>query len=88
MNQNRPSFRLTDAGLFRQQAYIDGQWCDAENHRIIEVTDPASGAVIGTVPAHGRRRDGERLRGQCRHAGLAGQNGQGARRVLRSGTNS
>ena len=53
MNQNPPSFRLTDAGLFRQQAYIDGQWCDADNHRVIQVTDPAGGAVIGTVPGMG-----------------------------------
>ncbi|MDR3685038.1 MAG: NADP-dependent succinate-semialdehyde dehydrogenase [Geothrix sp.] len=53
MNQNPPSFRLTDGGLFRQQAYIDGRWCDADSQGVIQVTDPASGMVIGTVPRMG-----------------------------------
>lgn len=39
--------------LLRQQIYINGQWCDADGGEVIEVTDPASGKVIGTVPKAG-----------------------------------
>jgi succinate-semialdehyde dehydrogenase/glutarate-semialdehyde dehydrogenase len=41
---------LKDAGLFRQQAFIDGQWCDADNGASFAVTNPATGAVLGTMP--------------------------------------
>ena len=36
---------LRDAGL------IGGQWVAAENGATLDVTDPASNAAIGTVPA-------------------------------------
>jgi succinate-semialdehyde dehydrogenase/glutarate-semialdehyde dehydrogenase len=39
--------------LLRQQLYINGQWCDADDGAVIAVTDPASGKVIGTVPKAG-----------------------------------
>lgn len=39
--------------LFRQQAYVDGTWIDAENGEVITVTNPATGKVIGTVPKMG-----------------------------------
>ncbi len=42
--------RLQDPSLFNERAFIDGRWCDAEDGRTTEVTDPASGKVIGTVP--------------------------------------
>ncbi len=45
--------KLSDAALFRQQCYIDGQWVDADSGAAIEVTDPARGEVIGTVPKLG-----------------------------------
>ena len=41
---------LTDTGLFRQAALIGGDWVQAASGRVVEVTDPATGAVIGTVP--------------------------------------
>ena len=44
---------LADAGLFRQQCYVDGRWADAESGGTIEVTNPADGEPIGTVPAFG-----------------------------------
>lgn len=44
---------LTDPTLLRQQAYIDGQWLDADNGNRFEVTDPATGAVVGSVPKMG-----------------------------------
>ena len=40
--------------LFRQQAYIDGQWCDADGGGAsLPVLDPATGLAIGTVPDMG-----------------------------------
>ncbi|MCP2039748.1 succinate-semialdehyde dehydrogenase/glutarate-semialdehyde dehydrogenase [Neisseria sp. HSC-16F19] len=42
--------QLKDASLFRTQCYIDGQWCDADSGATIEVTNPATGEVLGTVP--------------------------------------
>lgn len=45
--------QLKDASLFRQQACIGGQWLDADNGKTIEVTNPATGKVIGTVPKMG-----------------------------------
>ena len=45
---------LQDKALFRQQAYIDGAWVDADGAKTFEVTNPATGAVLGTVPQMGR----------------------------------
>jgi len=42
--------KLNDTSLFRQQAYVDGKWIDADNGASFEVTNPATGEVIGTVP--------------------------------------
>jgi succinate-semialdehyde dehydrogenase/glutarate-semialdehyde dehydrogenase len=39
--------------LFRQQAYVDGAWIDADSGETIEVTNPATGEVLGTVPKLG-----------------------------------
>ena len=33
--------------------YINGQWVDADNKDTIEVTNPATGELIGTVPNMG-----------------------------------
>jgi succinate-semialdehyde dehydrogenase/glutarate-semialdehyde dehydrogenase len=46
--------QLNDPRLFRQQAYIDGAWVDADSGATIEVTNPANGEVLGTVPKLGR----------------------------------
>ena len=45
--------QLSDQKLFRQQAYIDGKWVGADSGGTIEVTNPADGSVIGTVPNMG-----------------------------------
>jgi succinate-semialdehyde dehydrogenase/glutarate-semialdehyde dehydrogenase len=42
---------LNNPDLFRQQAYIGGQWLDADQGAIINVTNPADGSQLGTVPA-------------------------------------
>src|SRR5215471_5823746 len=41
---------LKDPGLFRQQAYIGGQWCDAASGETFDVNNPATGEILGTVP--------------------------------------
>jgi len=47
--------QLKDAQLFRQQAYIDGQWLDADSGQTIAVNNPATGEIIGHVPKMGAR---------------------------------
>jgi succinate-semialdehyde dehydrogenase/glutarate-semialdehyde dehydrogenase len=44
---------LRDPSLLRQQCYLDGQWCDADSGATITVTNPATGATLGTVPQMG-----------------------------------
>ena len=44
---------LKDPDLLRQQCYIAGQWCDADGGGKIEVTNPATGELLGTVPKMG-----------------------------------
>jgi len=45
--------KLNDPSLLRQQSYIDGAWCDADNAATITVTNPATGEAVGTVPHMG-----------------------------------
>jgi succinate-semialdehyde dehydrogenase / glutarate-semialdehyde dehydrogenase len=45
--------QLKDASLFRQQAYVAGEWVDADRKGVIEVDDPATRKTIGTVPKMG-----------------------------------
>lgn len=44
---------LKNPSLFRQQCYINGQWLDADSGQKIDVTNPATNDVIGTVPKMG-----------------------------------
>jgi succinate-semialdehyde dehydrogenase/glutarate-semialdehyde dehydrogenase len=44
---------LQDKSLFRQQCYIDGAWADADGGATIDVTNPATDEIIGTVPRMG-----------------------------------
>lgn len=45
--------KLNDTALLRNRCYIDGQWTDADSHAALGVANPATGAVLGTVPALG-----------------------------------
>jgi succinate-semialdehyde dehydrogenase/glutarate-semialdehyde dehydrogenase len=47
------TLKLKDASLWRQQAFIGGAWAQADNGETIAVTDPATGATLGTVPRMG-----------------------------------
>ncbi|WP_197388127.1 NAD-dependent succinate-semialdehyde dehydrogenase [Ralstonia pseudosolanacearum] len=44
---------LNDPALWRTQAFLAGAWADADDGGTRDVTDPATGRVIGTVPAMG-----------------------------------
>ena len=44
---------LKDPTLLHQQCYVDGAWIDATDGGTLAVTNPASGAVIGTIPSLG-----------------------------------
>ena len=45
--------KLKDKKLFRQQCYINGSWLDADSGESIDVTNPATGEKLGTVPKMG-----------------------------------
>ena len=45
--------KLTDSKLFRQQCFIDGAWVDADSGETVDVTNPATGEKLGTVPKAG-----------------------------------
>ncbi|SFB24300.1 succinate-semialdehyde dehydrogenase / glutarate-semialdehyde dehydrogenase [Collimonas sp. OK607] len=45
--------QLKDPSLFRQQAYINGEWCNADKGGSHAVTNPATGETIGSVPLMG-----------------------------------
>ncbi|UBM40291.1 NADP-dependent succinate-semialdehyde dehydrogenase [Hafnia paralvei] len=45
--------QLNDHKLFRQQAFIQGEWRDASHQQTIDVTNPANGQLLGTVPKMG-----------------------------------
>lgn len=44
---------LKDPTLLRQQCFIDGEWCDANDASTFTVTNPATGEAIGTAPHMG-----------------------------------
>ena len=44
---------LKDQNLFRQQGLIGGQWLDASSGKTVDVIDPATQKVLGTVPDMG-----------------------------------
>lgn len=45
--------QLNDSTLFRQQAFIDGDWRDARSGDVIPVSNPANGKPLGNVPKMG-----------------------------------
>ena len=51
----KTTIALGDPTLFRQQCYVNGGWMDAESGDAIEVDNPATREVVGTVPALGRK---------------------------------
>jgi len=47
------TLKLNDPTLLRQQCYIDGTWRDADAGGALQVSNPATGVVLGTVPNMG-----------------------------------
>ena len=45
--------QLKDQGLFHTKCYIDGDWVDSDSGETIDVTNPSTGDVIGTIPKMG-----------------------------------
>src|SRR3954467_10182765 len=45
-----PALSLKDPKLFREQCYVDGEWLDATSRKSIDVKNPATGAMLGSVP--------------------------------------
>jgi aspartate-semialdehyde dehydrogenase len=45
--------KLKDARLFREHAYLGGKWTAAKDGNVMAVSNPATGAQLGVVPALG-----------------------------------
>lgn len=52
--RSETSIELDDMRLFREQAYINGKWRAADDGGVIDVTNPADEAVLGTIPHMGQ----------------------------------
>ena len=52
-SNNSNPLKLKDAGLFRQQAWVAGEWIAADGGKTVAVTNPASGETLGHVPVCG-----------------------------------
>ncbi|WP_417794179.1 NAD-dependent succinate-semialdehyde dehydrogenase [Terasakiella pusilla] len=46
-------FNLSNTNLLKEQAYINGEWVDADSGDTLEVNNPATGEIIATVPLMG-----------------------------------
>jgi succinate-semialdehyde dehydrogenase / glutarate-semialdehyde dehydrogenase len=44
---------LKDPKLFRDRAYVDGAWAEADSRKRIDVDNPADGSILGSVPDMG-----------------------------------
>jgi len=53
--------KLNNQSLYRQQCYINGQWVDAVSQEKIDVTNPADGSVIATIPKMGTEETREAI---------------------------
>ncbi|MDF3818954.1 NAD-dependent succinate-semialdehyde dehydrogenase [Leptospira sp. 96542] len=53
---------IKDKTLFREENYIDGVWCSAKNQTKMEVTNPATGEVLGSIPNSSETETEEAIR--------------------------
>ena len=53
MLKTAPTLALSDTSLLRQENYIDGKWVGADDGATFGVRNPATGEMLGTVPAMG-----------------------------------
>ena len=68
------SIELNDPALLRQQAYLNGEWCEADAGERTEILNPADASPVGAVPNMGGA--------ETRRAILAAQAAQPAWRKL------
>ncbi len=68
------SIQLNDQALLRQQAYLNGEWCEADAGERTEILNPADASPVGSVPNMGGA--------ETRRAILAAQSAQPAWRKL------
>lgn len=59
---------LSDPSLFRQQAFIAGQWCPADSGQTIAVHNPANAELLGYTPKMGAAETQRAI--QAAHAAL------------------
>jgi succinate-semialdehyde dehydrogenase/glutarate-semialdehyde dehydrogenase len=50
LDQIENTLGLNNPGLFRSQAYINGKWVDADDGTRFEVSNPADGKILTSVP--------------------------------------
>ncbi|AJX35770.1 NADP-dependent succinate-semialdehyde dehydrogenase [Burkholderia oklahomensis] len=53
MNTDHETLALKDPALLRGRAFVAGEWQAADGGATFEVRNPATGALVGTVPAMG-----------------------------------
>lgn len=53
MLKTDPTLMLSDPSLLRQENCVDGQWVSAAGGATLTVKNPATGELVGTVPAMG-----------------------------------
>ena len=53
--------KLNDPSLIKDQCYINGKWVGTKE--TLDVTDPATGEIIGTVPIMGASETREAIEG-------------------------
>jgi succinate-semialdehyde dehydrogenase/glutarate-semialdehyde dehydrogenase len=70
-------FGLARPDLVKQAGLIDGEWVQADGGRNVDVTDPATGQAIATVPHMGRAETGRAIAGAA--AALPGWRARTAR---------
>ena len=79
MTETASRLGLKDAELLRGRCYVDGQWIDADSGKTIDVTNPADGSKLGTVPAAGEAETRRAIEAANRRlSGVAREDRQGA----------
>jgi succinate-semialdehyde dehydrogenase/glutarate-semialdehyde dehydrogenase len=60
---------ISNPSLFKQQAFINGQWVDATDHQTMPIYNPSSNQLIGRVPVITAQQTQEAIR--CAQAAWA-----------------
>jgi succinate-semialdehyde dehydrogenase/glutarate-semialdehyde dehydrogenase len=53
LDKIKVALELKNPDLLREQAYIDGEWLDADDGTSFDVSNPVDGSVLASVPAMG-----------------------------------